>query len=80
MDKNEHLPRCVYAVGKRFLARVRVSGKRQSLGTFDTVAEASAAVEGFLKPIHGAFYRNQSKGFVPDVDNDQSADIASIRA
>lgn len=41
----------------KYVARIRVVGKRQNLGTFDTVQEASAAYAKAAKGVFGKFAR-----------------------
>ncbi|WP_442865949.1 HNH endonuclease [Aminobacter sp. HY435] len=51
------LPRCVYQeTPGRFYAAVTHNGHTHRLGTYDTVAEASAIAESFRRQNHGEFY------------------------
>jgi hypothetical protein len=48
----------VYATDSgKYVARIRVAGKRKNLGTFDTVGEASAAYAKAAKGVFGRFAR-----------------------
>lgn len=56
-DPTRPLPKCVYAEGRKFVAKAYGEGRRRvRLGSFDTPAEAHAAYVAFAGPLHGEFF------------------------
>jgi len=55
MGKERHLPKCVYANGKRFQAKIKVNYRVICLGTFDTPEQASEAYMNAAKIHFGEF-------------------------
>jgi HNH endonuclease len=45
----------------KWMARITMDGKRQYLGLFTTLGEASAAYEAAARQIHGEFYRSPNR-------------------